>query len=70
MSKPTSDTQSKFIAEGKRDSCIDPAVPLFLDRHCDPIEGPTVAAWFKNKHARGDIGRFYPLHLSFINSRR
>ena len=43
-------------AESRSESCL---VPLGLPLVAKPEAGPTGAAYFRAKHARGDRGRFH-----------
>ncbi len=55
--------QQDLIAQCRRASCIDPRIPVAVPVPFPrPEFGPTPAEWFARKHARGEFGRFYPLH--------
>jgi hypothetical protein len=54
--------QSDFVERCRRESCVDPAIPLGFAPAPAPEAGPTAAAYFAAKHRRGDFGRFYPAH--------
>lgn len=55
--------QQQLIEDCHRASCIDPRIPLAMPVPFPrPEFGPSPAEWFARKHARGERGRFFPLH--------
>jgi hypothetical protein len=64
----TTDTarpQLDFIERLRSESVVGPDAPLCLNFWFPrPEKGPTVNEYYKAKHRRGEVGRFYPLHHS------
>jgi hypothetical protein len=54
--------QADFVAQCRRDSCLDHAMPLGTWPAPRPEVGPSALAYFEAKHRRGEFGRFYPVH--------
>jgi hypothetical protein len=57
--------QSRLQSE----SVLDRNIPLGFPPIGRPEIGPDPVRWFSAKHARGEIGRFYPLHLTLMPNR-
>jgi hypothetical protein len=63
-SRTARESQADFIATLRRTSCIDHAVPLGVwpSAASRPESGPSAFTYYRDKHARGECGRFYPVH--------
>jgi hypothetical protein len=59
----TSQMQREMIAQGRDESRLDESLQLGYPTASPPISGPTVTQYFRQKHARGDVGTFFPLHI-------
>jgi hypothetical protein len=64
INKLPPDEQARMVEESRRESVLDPAIPLALPWPTRVERGLPIAVYFKKKHAAGQIGRFYPLHLT------
>jgi hypothetical protein len=57
------DAQRAMIAQCKAESCLDRNVPLGMPPASRPEFGPTVAEYFRRKHATNGPGKYQGLHL-------
>jgi hypothetical protein len=60
--KASKESQADFIAQCRSEACLDPNIPLGKSPAPNPEFGPTVSQYFSAKHARGECGKFFPLH--------
>jgi hypothetical protein len=64
--------QTAMVKRMREESVIGPDIP-FCHMGVPPSRaqhGPSVEEYFRAKHARGDFGRFFPLHRIVIDHRR
>jgi hypothetical protein len=56
--------QNDVIAASRKESILDPRVPLGVPPRFGRVElGPDTISYYKQKHHRGEFGRFFPLHI-------
>jgi hypothetical protein len=58
-----SNAQREIIAQCKAESCLDRRIPLGIPPAARPEIGPSVPAYYQNKHRTGGPGQFYGLHI-------
>jgi hypothetical protein len=58
-----SNAQREIIAQCKTESCLDRRIPLGMPPASRPEFGPTVAEYFRRKHATQGPGKYLGLHL-------
>jgi hypothetical protein len=60
----TNQLQAQFIEQLRNESRLDHSIPLPIGGVpiARPEFGPSVGAYFRAKHERGEMGQFYPLH--------
>jgi hypothetical protein len=51
------------------ESVLDPAIPLGYPPIARPEIGPDPIKYYSAKHARGECGTFWPLHLTLLPRR-
>jgi hypothetical protein len=66
LQKAAQTEQSKLQGE----SFLDPSIPLGYPPIARPEIGPDPIRYYTAKHARGECGTFWPLHLTALPQRR
>jgi hypothetical protein len=56
------ESQRQLVQRLRRESVLDRSLPLGMSSFGRPEIGPTPAAYYREKHLRGERGAFYPLH--------
>ena len=58
------ESQRDFVRRCRAESFLDKRVPLGIPTMNPRVEaGPSIKDFFRQKHRRGERGRFWPLHL-------
>jgi hypothetical protein len=71
MQETNSRLQREMIEKSRAESCIDPLVRLPEKAQIAyPLHGPSVADYFRAKHAAGKVGAFFPLRRLWTNNSR
>jgi hypothetical protein len=58
------DRQTRAASSGIGESCLDRHVQLGYPPSVRTESGPTTLEYFARKHLRGEIGTYFPLHLT------
>jgi hypothetical protein len=57
-------TNNMTIYDREQEALDDPSIPLGYPRAARTELGPSILAFYREKHARGQAGSYYPLHLT------